>query len=746
MLERMLAGRYIGAQKRHCALTVCSIAIALALITLLFSMFSTVINIMRGIAYSQGEYHIQILGRYGLDKEQYEAIAEAVGDRGICTPEPVMVSGRSCYFVNVLLNKSISRADLFVDDIAFKIGVETLNYNTNDMLMLLDMKDVQSQLYMAAIVAVFYVFVLFLIMMLRLIIDTVFEISSKERERQFGVLQSIGATRKQIIRVITYEGLMLSVIGIPLGVGAGIGLGYLVYRAVLGTKLVDLCISPEKAAELVHFSVSPWLLLLGVITGVVWVFLSAYGTGMRVIKMSPVQAISQRSGTVDKVKQRSLFGKLFGWMGNLASRNNRRQPKRFTGVVVSLAVSIVLLSMGMVVIDGILDFVEKNIEQYRDYTDFIVFHETDDYHFYREPMELLEKSGLFSKIYFTTDLNSVHHRGEEEDSDINVRLVTFYNRDSYERAFDGAPPVSYDELARSGKFILKAPIDSGKRPDKVSMDILDGKKEISEEEYNALSDEDKEYVNIFGTPEARRYEDTIRYTREFEVFTVLEESGRSGYSLVGTLEQYDKGSYTAGGENFHYRGISCTLADYSDYFKARDFMEKNFTGSDEYDYYDEGVAGRQARAFWAAVKIGSIFLGILIALIAAVNMVNILSTGILNRRGELAAMRCVGMTDKQLNKMIVLECLQYALTSGIAAAAVCELLMFFTDRVIRFAKEIFDALDIFGLVENCINYVQPLAIIGIASLCAFAIAVAASVIPLRAVRKTPLVEQIRTVE
>lgn len=745
MFERMLAKRNIGAQKRRCALTVCSIAIALALITMLFSMFSTAINILRGVAYSEGEYHIQIVSPYGLDKEQYDAVVEAVGDRGSCTAVPSKYSDRTRYDVNILLNEKISAANMFVDDVEFKAGVGRLSYFLNKILMLLDMKDVQSELYMASIVALFYVFVLFLIMMLRLIIDTVFEISSKERERQFGVLQSVGATPKQIIRVITYEGLMLSVIGIPLGVGAGIGLGYIVYRAVLGTKLVDLCISPEKAAELVHFSVSPWLLLLGVITGVVWVFLSAYGTGMRVIKMSPVQAISQRSGTVDKVKQRSLFGKLFGWTGKLAARNNRRQPKRFTGIVVSLAVSVVLLSMGMVVIDGILGFVEKNIEQYRDYTDFIVFHETDDYHFYREPMELLEKSGLFDKIYFITELNSVSRRGKEETSDINVGIVTFYSRDSYERAFDGAPPVSYDELAKSGKFILNAPADSGKLPDRVSVEIFDGKKEISEEEYNALSDEDKEYVNIYGTPEARRYEDVIRYTREFEVFTVLEDSDRRGYSLTGTLEQYDKGLYTAGGMS-RCRAVSCTLADYSDYFKARDLMEKNFTGSDEYSYYDEGVAGRRARAEWAAVKIGSIFLGILIALIAVVNMVNILSTGILNRRGELAAMRCVGMTDKQLNKMIVLECLQYALTSGIAAVAVCELMMFLTHMVIRFSKEIFETLHFLNVVELSINYALPLPIIGIASLCAFGVAAAASVIPLGAMRKTSLVDRIRTVE
>lgn len=61
---------------------------------------------------------------------------------------------------------------------------------------------------------------------MRLIIDTAFETSSKARERQFGVLQSIGATPRQIVKIITLEGTLLSVIGISLGLLCGIGVSY----------------------------------------------------------------------------------------------------------------------------------------------------------------------------------------------------------------------------------------------------------------------------------------------------------------------------------------------------------------------------------------------------------------------------------------------------------------------------------------------------------------------------------------
>lgn len=275
MFELMLAKKYIGAQKRHSALTVCSIVIALALITMLFTLFSTVIGCLRSIAYSEGAYHIRIIQAEDewLNQEQYKAIEEAVSKYGTCTPEVRQYNEKEVYYANIMLDKRIDSAFLFVDRIAKEIDVKRLDYYTNEMLMTLDVKDADAALQMSGIIAAFYVFMLVLIMMLRLIIDTAFEISSKERERQFGVLQSIGATPKQIVRVMTYEGLLLSVIGIPIGTAAGVGLGYFVYRAVIGTGLADFYLTPSGAAELVHFSVSPWLLLLGVVTGLVWVLL-----------------------------------------------------------------------------------------------------------------------------------------------------------------------------------------------------------------------------------------------------------------------------------------------------------------------------------------------------------------------------------------------------------------------------------------------------------------------------------------
>ena len=61
MFERHLAFRYIRAQKRHSVLTVFSIAIALSLMTLLFTAFSTYLGISRDAAYDAMPYHVKLM-------------------------------------------------------------------------------------------------------------------------------------------------------------------------------------------------------------------------------------------------------------------------------------------------------------------------------------------------------------------------------------------------------------------------------------------------------------------------------------------------------------------------------------------------------------------------------------------------------------------------------------------------------------------------------------------------------------
>ncbi|MCH5194679.1 MAG: ABC transporter permease [Oscillospiraceae bacterium] len=782
MFETLLAKRYIFSQKRHSVLTICSIAIALALMTMLFTSLSTVIGCLRDIAYDNGHYHLKI--SISDSEEEAEAIEKYISGYGTCSVEEYD-DGK---YVLIMFDNYIGDRDEFMDALFGSMG-KTPAYDTNYDLIHLDMIDLDARVYMVQIFAMFYIFVLFFIMALRMIIDTAFEVSSKERERQFGVLQSIGAAPGQIVGIITFEGLILSIIGIPIGVGLGIGLGYAAYQAVLGSGFVEAYFTPAKAAELLHFHVNPWLILLGTVTGLVWVLLSAYGTGMRIIKMSPIQAISARSNTVKKVKKHSLFGLLFGWTGKLASRNNSRQPERFLITVLALTLSMTLFASFSIVIDRVqYNFVAELAEHsyfgtvkdlgiaiYESYEAEDIKRAALDFDplYYRDGLRAVEESDYFRNVDYSIRKFGKLYADETGFKQFNIQ---YYCRDSYDRIFNGEPPISYDDLTAQGGYILLT--DPQHRSDLaeefVGMDSIPlaiaKQRNLTVEEYDALTPEEQELAGEHGYLDAETGRSVLYYyirdeitgnipincsAEAYGVYPTEWADSTIAY-LAGTIGEYENGEYQLYGADtlLMERMIGCDLTDREQYEEALDFLEKNkyiYLTTDNYAEY------RKIESTFAALRVGMAFLIIMIALIAVVNMVNILSTGILNRRGELAAMQCVGMTEKQLYKMTVIECLQYVLSAGIMSVILCELIMYCTHEFMK-SMGLLESMsllnDTFGLGEyilsknmsDVISYLAPLPKIGLAMIPAFAAALLASVIPLRRMQKASLVEQIQSVD
>lgn len=100
-----------------------------------------------------------------------------------------------------------------------------------------------------------------------------FSISISERSKQFGLLKSMGATRKQILKSVVLEGIMLSVIGIPLGIILGlIGIGTtFLLSSSLFSNLVD-----GGSTVKIALNVNPIAIALAASLGLVTVLISAY--------------------------------------------------------------------------------------------------------------------------------------------------------------------------------------------------------------------------------------------------------------------------------------------------------------------------------------------------------------------------------------------------------------------------------------------------------------------------------------
>lgn len=171
-----------------------------------------------------------------------------------------------------------------------------------------------------------------------IIISNAFAMSANARLRQLGMLQSIGASPKQIRRSVVMESLILSLIPIPLGVFFGWLLDYGVFAYIS---------SAEKLREVEDIRLTFGLpaAVPSVVLALLTVWLSASIPARRIGKMSPIEAIRQGGElNVKKWRKPWLAGKLLGIEGELSHSALRARKKSYRTAVISLTLSFTLLN------------------------------------------------------------------------------------------------------------------------------------------------------------------------------------------------------------------------------------------------------------------------------------------------------------------------------------------------------------------------------------------------------------------
>lgn len=165
-----------------------------------------------------------------------------------------------------------------------------------------------------------------------------FMISMTEKMRLFGMLSSVGATKKQCRRMVYYEALFFGLIGIPAGILCGVLATAVVIKATSG-----LLVSAMDIALV--YEVSYPAMLIGAVLSALVVFLSAGKAARMAAKVSPISAI--RANTEVKAAKREkqaprFIKKLFGVGGAIAFLNLRRARRKYRTTVISIVVSVAI--------------------------------------------------------------------------------------------------------------------------------------------------------------------------------------------------------------------------------------------------------------------------------------------------------------------------------------------------------------------------------------------------------------------
>lgn len=171
------------------------------------------------------------------------------------------------------------------------------------------------------------------------VIRNSFAISITERTRQYGMIASIGATKKQIKKNVLFEGVVLGSISIPLGILLGMFVNLIL--SVVLNKLMS------NVAEELNFiyEVPIMAIIFSIILAGITIYFSCLSSARRAAKVSPIDAIRSSDDIKiksKKVKSPKIIKKIFGVGGDIAYKNLKRSKKKYRTTVISIVVSIMI--------------------------------------------------------------------------------------------------------------------------------------------------------------------------------------------------------------------------------------------------------------------------------------------------------------------------------------------------------------------------------------------------------------------
>lgn len=315
-----------------------------------------IVTLNTGVRYiiDHGERY-QVSGRYYNKGEQFESTATAqmtitaiLHDntptrnydiiQGMSAEEmPDVVSAR------VSLKKVDHHALKDISDIAKTYDIES--YSKNSEYLVSKGAFDASTTVMAMLPMMIIILVLIMIASVMLIYNA-FGMSLAERVRYLGMLASVGATKRQKRASVYFEGFILGLIGIPVGIAAGI-LGIGITLKIVGDKIVStgMLTGVSESSDFSMRTVVPIWAIIGIIISVITIFISSYIPAKKASKIMPIDAIRQTNEikvSAKKLHSPKLIRWIFGYEGELAYKNMKRNGRKARVITISIMLSVVL--------------------------------------------------------------------------------------------------------------------------------------------------------------------------------------------------------------------------------------------------------------------------------------------------------------------------------------------------------------------------------------------------------------------
>lgn len=554
-----------------------------------------------------------------------------------------------------------------------------------------------------------------------------FAVSYQERAKYLGMLASVGATKRQKRKSIYFEGLVLGLISIPLGIISGIG----------GIAVTFKCIEDAFLSTMNHASAAGslkvyvnWLVIAGtVLASALTIFISMYIPARKASKTTAIEAIRQ-TGTVKvkkpkKLRTSKLTEKIFGYEGVMAVKNFKRNGRRSRNIVFSLSLSVVVFLTVTNFSAMLSDILKTSLVLTPDIMITAEYKDKDTVIDAAKANEKIDRFFYGTMTYAGLDSKYYDSLGENEDSGALLVFLDNSSFDSYLKQL-GERTEKYHDKSNPTAIVFNSVLkyEDNKKVKAEPLKNLEGQSILLNLMQSLSDSEDESKPPLEKDSEITVGIQTTKQWKE-EKFTL----SNSSIPLIFMSEDH----------------IDSTMGDLKDFIDTEiDIMCDDFeTVSKELTkaikekdpnmgyYISKPRAGyNEMNNLFTIAKVFIYGFITLISLISVLNIINTISNSMNERRREFAMIRSVGMTPKSFKRMIYFEAARYGAKALIFSFPIGVLIHF------AMYKALSGSMD-FGFSIHILPYLAAVGAV-------FAIIAAALLYSIDKIRNDNIIETLKT--
>ncbi len=563
-----------------------------------------------------------------------------------------------------------------LNDIKAVYGLEKLDYNEEYLLSLLCFKDMGESIFQ--FFGVFFIGLGVVILVSIVLIYNSIAMSLAEKVKYLGMLASVGATKAQKRGSIYFEGLILAIIGIPLGILLGM-FGSSATLNFVGPRMLeaDIFRVMDGVRGTIPLYAPAYVIVSIVLIAVITVLVSSMIPAYKASKIMPVDALRQSNEIKVKAKKlriNPLIRMIFGYEGELAYKNIKRNGRKGTVITFTIGAAIVMFLTTTFIIEAADAANPYGVTIPCDVTVTCGYDETD------RLKESLSAISEIKEIHLSDGIEFYYQNVDNKKNFVPANkdiLNTDYLTDDYKWLFDKHGMI--DAIVIEDEDFTRIAGENGYDAKTLMEGDLQGLlvdtyycKPSKKRVFNDSIIGSKLYYDDMDNPPMVTIAGIVKFNPDEFAFRVM---GKETIAVLIPQSSYlrQKSKYTA------LSDLVATIMISTD--NNKEVVEK-VSDILEYDGYNHAsvmnITGEMKSSTAVLLMLKTMMYGftILVSLIVIANLVNSISTGVLLRRKEFAMYRSVGMEEKGFKSMMILESFLYGIRGVVLGVPISVLLSY----------------------------------------------------------------------